>query len=453
MADYFVDKDPIFRGIIKGVYTPFSVSEWRLVGASEKTKAKYEEYYEKIGLRDKMWSIFYQYYKYGQTYVYLMEDGRLITLPPHRCRITNVIVDGEPVVEYNAQSVTNDIQTATGSSLQEWIKDGTLDERLKGYPKEVTTAVKDGVEWVQLNPARTYTLQEVKEDWLRYAVPMVSSCLPAFAKKALIESYEKTALNMGIHSFLHVTYGDDKAGLDLLPNVQELQQVNALFKSAMSKAGNGIATTNPYANAKFIQPDILRLFENDLFSEVNGEILSGGGISGIIVNGRAEDGSSFASAQVSMQTAALRIKQARDNFCELMNKINAKLNAGILPHSASGKVPKFTFPPVDLTGSGKLYEACLTLWKLGVVSTKTLLTTAGYDVDQELERRKAEDTGDVTKTLTPRETKATESDAVSTDPDGTKVGRPEMDDTERASDPADSVTGKQPKPSSPDGSM
>ncbi|MBQ8616409.1 MAG: hypothetical protein IJX67_05835 [Oscillospiraceae bacterium] len=49
---------------------------------------------------------------------------------------------------------------------------------------------------------------------------------------------------------------------------------------------------------------------------MNAEILSAGGISGIIVSGRAEDGSNFASAQVSMQTAAIRIKQARDNFCE-----------------------------------------------------------------------------------------------------------------------------------------
>ena len=65
-----MDADPIFRGIVKNVYTPFSVSDWRLVGASEKTKAKYEQYYERIRLRDVMWSIFYQYYKYGQAFIY-----------------------------------------------------------------------------------------------------------------------------------------------------------------------------------------------------------------------------------------------------------------------------------------------------------------------------------------------------------------------------------------------
>lgn len=60
LSDYYVDKDPIYRGIIKGVYAAFSVSDWKLIGANEKTKEKYEEYYRRINLRDRMASIFYQ---------------------------------------------------------------------------------------------------------------------------------------------------------------------------------------------------------------------------------------------------------------------------------------------------------------------------------------------------------------------------------------------------------
>lgn len=71
LADYYVDADPIFRGIIKGVYTPFSLSdEYRLVGANDKAKAKYEEYYDRIHLKDRMRSIFYQYFKYANVYCY-----------------------------------------------------------------------------------------------------------------------------------------------------------------------------------------------------------------------------------------------------------------------------------------------------------------------------------------------------------------------------------------------
>lgn len=98
LADYYVDADPIFRGIIKGVYVPFSLSDdFRLVGANEQTKAKYLEYYDRIHLKDRMRSIFYQYFKYGNVYCYLMEDGNIITLPVHLVRIANVMIGGEPV--------------------------------------------------------------------------------------------------------------------------------------------------------------------------------------------------------------------------------------------------------------------------------------------------------------------------------------------------------------------
>lgn len=277
---------------------------------------------------------------------------------------------------------------------------------------------------------------------------------------------------MMVHSFLHVQYGDTSKGADFMPNMHELQSLNTLFKGAMSKNGTGIATTNAFAKAQFIQPNLNELFDSDLYSEVNNDILSAGGISGIIVNGLAQDGSSFASAQVSMQTAALRIKQARDNFCELMNKINVRLNGGILPRSKDENVPLFTFPPVDLTGSGKLYETCFNLWKEGVLSTRTMMTIHGYDVNQEFERRKAEDVSGVTETLAPRvdmmekqlenaEISIEQQTATAAQPvittfveDGNgKRGRPALDDSERHSDPADAQTGRQPKPSSPEGSL
>ena len=69
LADYYVDADPIFRVIINGVYVPFSLSDdFRLVGANEQTKAKYLAYYDHIHLKDRMRSIFYQYFKYGNVY-------------------------------------------------------------------------------------------------------------------------------------------------------------------------------------------------------------------------------------------------------------------------------------------------------------------------------------------------------------------------------------------------
>ncbi len=60
-----------------------------------------------------------------------------------------------------------------------------------------------------------------------------------------------------------------------------------------------------------------------------------------------------------MQTAAIRIKQAKDNFCEMMDKINARLNGSnvYLPHSAATNVPRFTFPHWFQCVPGRLHEA------------------------------------------------------------------------------------------------
>lgn len=242
---------------------------------------------------------------------------------------------------------------------------------------------------------------------------------------------------------MHVTYGDPKS--DIMPDITQLNAVNSLFRRAMT--GSALATTNHLCKAEVVQPDLNEMFSDDKYRDVNTEILSAGGISGIIVSGRAEDGSNFASAQVSMQTAAMRIQQARDDFCELMNRVNERLNGkhGSITHSAPGNIPQFTFPPVGLTDSQRFQEVCRDLWQKGVVSTRTLLQTHGYDMDQEMERKKGE--GPVTP---PVENPAAQ-DASNRGED--KQGRPEMDDTERNSDPLKSQTGKQPKPSNPEGSL
>lgn len=458
LSDYFVDADPIYRGIIKEVYAPFCMADkYRLVGANEKVKAKYLDYYERIHLEDFMRSVFYQYWKYGNVYIYLKDDGTLETLPVHLVRISNVMVNGEPVIEFNCQSILTDFQRQAGSIERNYIEDQELDIRLKGFPREVSEGAKKGVQWVQLNPANTFVLQDVKEDWIRYAVPMVAACLKAFAKKALISNWENALLNLGARSFVHATYGDPNN--KVLPTLDALEAVQNIMRQAMT--GSALAVTNNWCKATVIQPKTDDVFEYDKYKAVNADILSAGGISGVIVSGRSEDGSTFASAQVSMQTAAIRIKQAKDNFCEMMDKINARLNGSnvYLPHSADVNVPRFTFPPVDLTGNKAFLDACLRLWEKGMLSNETLLQTYGYDMKQEVERRKNEDAQNVPDTLTPPKTTYTDtSSSNNNNNDGGNAievetrGRPTLDDSERNSDPAKSITGRQPKGSNPEGS-
>ena len=150
LADYYVDKDPLIRGIIKEVYTPFSVSgKWKLVGKGEYEKRSCLEYYRRIGLDQFMRAVMYQYYKYGNVYIYMMPDGHLVTMPVKRMRIGNVTVNGTPIMEFNTGSVLREMRASGLISEKRYIQDDELSVRLGGYPKEIIEGVRAGKEWVQ----------------------------------------------------------------------------------------------------------------------------------------------------------------------------------------------------------------------------------------------------------------------------------------------------------------
>lgn len=278
LADYYTDADPIVHGIIKHVYVPYSNSPWVLTGAREKTCKLFEEHYKKMRLQDKIEGIFLEYWKYGQVYIYI-HHGQLITLPVHKCKIGNVALNGRPIVDFDCSSVLNEWRAKNYVIKENWIKDNNLEVYFKGFPDEVVEAMNKGVQYAQLNPDNCYAFQGPKESWQRYSVPFIAGCLSALAKKELISTYEDAVINLGIRSFVHVKYGDKTKGADILPGAVELGQVRGLFQKGMS--GFPLVVTNHLAEAAVIQPKLDDLFQWDKYKDVNNDILSAGGISGI----------------------------------------------------------------------------------------------------------------------------------------------------------------------------
>lgn len=441
LADYYSDADAIVKGIIHHVFVPFSTcSSWYMKGKNEKTIKLYEEQYKRMRLREKLNGIMLEYWKYANVVCYLL-NGQLITLPIHKCKIGNMMLNGMPLVDFDCLSIENEWR-AKGYAVQEgWIKDNNLDEYFKGYPEEVKQAVDKGNQYVQLNPENTFVMQGNKESWHRYAIPFIAAALEPLSRKELIATYEKATLNLATHGFTHAKYGDPTKGQDMLPDANQLRQVNAIFKQGMT--GFPLVVTNHLAEAEFVQADTEDLFQWDMFRDVNNDILAAGGVSGIIVSGVSQDGSTFASAQISMQTAEARINDAREKFCELMNRVNERLTE-VIPGTYNLKeIPEFKLMPLSMEGKKAVREACKELWSQGVVSTQTYLDTQGYSIDKEVEQRK-EESEEIDRILVSRETVKSSNDG---------AGRPEIEDEDRKSDPDSANRSKQPKPSNPDGSM
>lgn len=442
IADYYADADPIVRGIIEHVYVPYTTcSDWYLTGSKEKTYNLFQEQYKRMRLKETITSVAKELWKYSNVCCYLL-NGNLITLPVHKWQIGNVSFNGTPLVEYNCQDIINNMRYKGYSIDEKYVKDSQLETILKGYPEEIKTAVKKGQQYAQLNPEYTFVLQLPKEGWMRYAIPFIASCLPALAKKELISAYETAMLNIGRKSFVHVQYGESGKSQDILPDARQLTEVQNLFRKGM---GNyQLVVTNHLAQSHVIQADLDDLFQWDKYRDVNNDILSAGGVSGVIVSGLSQDGSTFASAQVSMQTAETRINAARDEICEMLTKVNEKLTEFIPGQYNLKEVPEFHFQPLSMEGKKALREKCIELWQKGTVSTKTMMTTTGYSFEYERTQREKEADDGTDEILAPRDQQ--QEVASSTQ------GRPTLDDSERKSDPSRSESGRQPKPSRPEGS-
>lgn len=443
LSDYYADADPIIHGIIYHVFVPFcTCSDWYLNNTTDKTAKKYYKYYsEQLHLREKLDDIFTQLAKYNNCYCYLL-NGNLITLPVHKIKISNTTLSGEPILEFDVASIVSEFKTKYMSVGQEKIKDGELDYVLKGYPPEVAKSIKEGKTYAQLDPQNTFTLQGPKEGWVRYALPFTTAALSSLARKELIKEYETAMLNLKRRSFVHVTYGDEKRGLDTLPNREELIAVRNLFKSGMQ--GFPLVVTNALAKAAVVTPDIDDLYQWPIYSTVNQDILSAGGISGILVTGTSDEGSTFSTAQVSMQTAETRINNMREAFCDMMNRINKRLVEYVPGTYNLKEIPQFHFKPLDMAGKKALREACGDLWEKGVISTKTFLDTNGYSIDIEKAQREKEFRDGTDKAFVGRNQKTVGG--------GDGAGRPELDNEDKSSNPDNSASGKQPKPSNPEGS-
>ena len=432
---------------------PFSLSEgWYLTAGTDQTRNKYQEWFKRIHLNEKLKSWFYQYYLFANVFFSLMDDGDLITLPPHLCRISNVLINGNPLVEFNARSIKQDFRKQGMKAWKKFIDDDELKVRVAGLPPEVMQSMTKNVEYVQLDPKTTFIFQADKPEWSRYAMPMIVQALKPLARKEIIENYEKAILTLAACGFLHVSVGAPPDS-SIVADLNILNAVQTQAKAAL-KAGGGIFTSNDFVTTEFVQVDVDHLWDKSKYEDVDTSILGAFGISNAVSAG-GDASTSFGSSQISTRLVSMRINAAKRAFCEFMNMIIRAVNGAPygLPRTAAERLPVFQMPQTDLTKIASFQEECMKLWETGNLSRRTMLEAHGIDVDMEYERKQQEmdDGYDEVFAKPGTSVQANDQQDTANDEDVT-VGRPVLDDSERNSSPDNSDSGRLPKPSNPEGS-
>ena len=417
-CDYYVNYDSICAGAIKNIFIPFSQAPYRLTGGTQKGRDFFEKMFERNNLEDIVRGCSNDYFKYANVYLYLNDDYTLQLLPPHRCYVENLAIDGEPVISFE---IDRTIQMGKTD-----IED--LKRKYHGYPKVIQDAVEKGGSYAQLPIGSCFSISYSKSSWEKYAIPPITAALPWLIEKETLTKTLTSELENMRATFLHVQVGDkDK---NAIPGSGELNQIAGVFSNTLSQDGGRVVTTSWNVNADFKNggtKDSLNTI-TDLMANINWNILSALTISSVLATGdnlpNISSNANFSTIQAAVTLVNKRINAFLSDLAEMFNKI-IRL---VAEKEGIRKPPELIFELVDLNDDEGITQLMLDLYDKGFISRRTVFEHSKFNYDEEIEKRTQERDDGIDQVLTPPDQPYNRSAS-----DG-EPGRPELDMDERTTD-------------------
>lgn len=417
-CDYYINYDSICAGAIKNIFIPFSQAPYRLVGGNKKTRDFFTKIFDKNNLEDIVRGCANDYHKYGNLYVYLNDDYSIQMLPPHRCEVENIAIDGEPVVAFEIDRTTQygkvDIED--------------IERKYNGYPKEILEGAKKGQSFVRLSIGKVFSVSYSKASWEKYAIPPLTAALPWLVQKETLNKTLITELDNMRATFLHVKVGDkDK---NPIPGEGELRGIGKIFTNVLGRDGGRVAATTWNVDADFKNggtKDSLAVI-NDMMANINWNVLSALSVSSVLATGdnlpNTNASSNFSTIQAAVTLVNKRINAFLDDLTKMFNKIIRIISL----REGFRSYPVIQFEIVDLSDDKSVTELLMNLYDKGFISKETIYEHTKFDFNEELEKRKYEANDGIDKILAPPEQPYNRP---TSDDDG---GRPELDMDERTTD-------------------
>ena len=416
-CDYYVNYDSIVSGAIKNIFIPFSQTPYRLAGGTQKSRTFFTELFNRNNLEDIVRGCSNDYFKYANVYLYLENNHTIQLLPPHRCAVEALSVDGEPIISFEIDR-----------SIEIGKTDITaLERKYSGYPKVIQDAVSKGGSYAQLEVGKCFSICYSKASWEKYAVPPIISALPWLIEtETLTQTLTKELENMR-STFLHVQVGDkDK---NPIPGDQELASIGSSFVNALSSDGGKIVATSWNVQAQFLNggtKDSLATI-TDLMANINWNILSALTISSVLATGdnlpNISSNANFSTIQAAVTLVNKRINAYLTDLSKTLNKMIRIISE----EEGFKKYPEIVFDLVDLNNDEGVTQLMLDLYDKGFLSHQTIYDHTGFNYEEEIEKKTMEKNDGIDQVLTPPDQPYNKSGT-------SEGGRPELDMNERTTD-------------------
>lgn len=383
-CDYYINYDSMCSGAVKNILIPFSQdAKFRLSGGTDRARKFFNQWLEMNNFDDILKGLANDYYKYGQTYLYLYDKSNVIqVLPAFRCVVEGISINGEPVVSF-------ELDKTRKRALTDITK---LERKYGGYPKEVMDAAKQGAQYAQLKTDRVFSVSGTKAQWEKYALPIVTSALPWLIQKEKLNDTQMNELENMMRGFLEVQVGNKDTRPK--PNINELREAANAYMDAISGTTSNMAVVSWDVKSEWkiaTSKETLKSI-SDSMSFINWNILSALSMSPILSAGDASPNKATASNFGTTKAAVGFVNKRINAFLTDVSKMMRKVM--IIVGEANGfkadKVPKLAFDLIDLSSDGSISSELLSLYDKGLISIPTLFEHSKYDYNQEFENKQRE---------------------------------------------------------------
>jgi len=377
MAMEMYYKEPIV-GTVIDLLVDHSSSGFKNECEDKQIKELYDKWCKSINMDQILKNIFLDYYRVGNVTLYKTNgkfEGKKFPVDYTILNPLHVYIEGSLL--FNQEMV----MLKPNSDLVNMVKnkDDRYKEILKNLPKDVVSSIKKlsgSSDKIPLNQELVSRITRKKQPYERYASPFLERVFEPVLYKQRLREMDLSTQESLINQLVLVKVGNNE--FPATPG--ELEAIAELL--ATPKFGMTLIW-NHAIEIKVIEPVGINTLGQEKYEQVNDDILTGLGIPKVLLSG---EGSNYSTSWVGILSLLERLDSSREDVRKWLENEYKK----IAEINGFETYPRVRFNKMNLRQDTFIRNIILAFRDRGLLSNETTLTEAGYDYEQELQRRKDE---------------------------------------------------------------
>jgi len=275
-------------------------------------------------------------------------------------------------------SVQNHIRNAKSRNKKKKFdpKEGGFNRYPVSFLRKINDLDSSVAHRIQLDESFAIYVPREKEDWEKYATPMIWTSIPPLYFKHMLRKMDLSLVHNVINKILKVTIGSSD-------HPATAKQMKYLARTLQSKPKNLMLLWNETLKVEYVEPDLSAL-SMEKYEPVNRDIKESIGLPDALFG---VGGGKFSNTFIEVKTFVEKLATGREDMMDDLVITEFEKVAEAMDFDS---IPDAEFQAVRLRDENKLFEQMIKLVDKGAMSIQTLSEKSGNNWEQETSRIKKE---------------------------------------------------------------